>query len=81
MGQPKANLWIHVVLPALRCALAMHGALPSRNLHEVHERLSALPPQSVDIPFFRMELSAPSSAPTTRMNRHAVTAGRKSAIP
>lgn len=81
MGQSKANLWIHTLLPSLRQALATQGDLPSRNLRELHERLGALTQETIATPFFRMEPSARLFARTTRMNRSAVIAARKSAIP
>lgn len=80
MGQPKANLWIHTLLPALRYALSAQADLPSRNLCELHERLSSLTPQAVAAPFFKTVPSEESSARRTLMNKSAVTAARKSAI-
>jgi len=57
MGQSKANQWIHTLLPALRRALAAQGALPTRNLHDLHERLGSLTHETVAAPFFRTESS------------------------
>src|SRR5690242_7253983 len=42
MGQRKANQWIQALLPALRTALASLGDLPSRNLTDLHQRISNL---------------------------------------
>ena len=81
MGQSKANLWIQTLLPALRQALAAQGDLPSRTLRELQERLDALTQETVATPFFRTEPSEPSAARTTRMNKPAVIAARKSVIP
>ncbi len=39
MGQSKANKWIHVLLPALRAALATLGDRPARSLAELAQRL------------------------------------------
>jgi hypothetical protein len=78
MGQPKANQWIHTLLPVLRRALAAQGALPTRNLRDLHERLGSLTHETVAAPFFRTEPSEGSSGRRTRMNRGAVTAARKS---
>jgi len=81
MGQPKANQWIQALLPALRMALASLGDLPSRNLSQLLQRLSDLSEQAVATPLFTMAPNAPSHGPKTRMNRSAVIAARKSAIP
>lgn len=80
LTQPKANLWIHALLPALRNALAAQGDVPSRRLCELQEKVSALTDQPSATPFFRTAPSAAASVRTTRMNRYTVTAARKSAI-
>src|SRR5919201_223091 len=71
MGQPKANQWIQTLLPALRTNLACLGDLPSRNLSELRQRISALSEQAVATPFFTMAANAPSPVLKTRMNRGA----------
>ena len=81
MGQPKANQWIHVLLPALHKALASLGDLPSRNLADVQHRLSQLSQAAQDAPFFMMAPSVPFPAHKTRMNKPAVIAARKNDIP
>lgn len=81
MGQPKANQWLHTLLPVLRQALAAQGVLPTRTLRALQQRLSALTYETVAAPFFRTEPSERSSDRTTRMNRPAVTAARKSVTP
>jgi hypothetical protein len=81
MGQPKANQWIQALLPALRGALTSLGDLPSRNLNELRQRLTTLSEQSVATPFFTMAPNAPSRVPKIRVNKAAVIAARKSAIP
>lgn len=77
MGQPKAHQWIHTLLPVLRQALASQGILPTRNLRDLHERLSSLSHDTLGAPFFRMEPSEPSSGHTTRMNRPARIVARR----
>src|SRR5215470_10735642 len=52
MGQPKANQWIHVLLPALHKALGSLGDLPSRNLADLQQRLAQLAHTTQDTPFF-----------------------------
>lgn len=80
MGQPKANLWTHTLLPTLRQARAAPGDLPARNLRDLQARLRSLTQQSVAAPFFRTGPSAQSSVRRTLMNRAAVTVARKSAL-
>jgi len=80
MGQSKANQWIHVLLPALRTALASLGDLPSRGLADLRDRLADLRTDVLAAPFFTMAPSAPERALRTRMNKAAVIAARKSAI-
>jgi len=80
MGQPKANQWIHTLLPVLGQALAASGDLPARTRAELQERLSQV---TVDAspPFLSTTApNAQSSAPKTRMNKGAVIAARKSDI-
>ena len=81
MGQPKANQWIQALLPALRNALASLGDLPSRNLSELIERLANLSEESLATPFFTTAPSARSPVPKMKLNKPAVIAARKSAIP
>ena len=81
MGQSKANQWIQALLPALRGALASLGDLPSRNLSELIERLSELSQESLTTPFFTTAPNGASHVPKTRLNKSAVIAARKSAIP
>jgi len=92
LSQPKANLWLHVLLTALRSALASSGDLPARSIQALCERLAALtssasaqvsldtaePPAAS--PFFRTGVSAPSHDPPTRLNRKTTTAARRNAI-
>jgi hypothetical protein len=80
MGQPKANQWIHVLLPALYQALASFGDLPSRTLTDLQQRLSQLSQATQDAPFFMMAPSALSPARKTRMNKPAIIAARKNAM-
>jgi len=80
MGQSKANQWIHVLLPALRTALASLGDLPSRGLADLRDRLADLRTDLLAAPFFTMAPSVPARALRTRMNKAAVRAARKSAI-
>jgi hypothetical protein len=81
MGQPKANQWIQALLPALRAALASLGDLPSRNLTDLLERLANLSQESLATPFFTMAPSARSPVPKIHLNKPAVIADRRSAIP
>lgn len=79
MGQPKANQWIHTLLPVLAQALAETGDLPARTRAELQARVAQVT-QEVSPPFLStMGLSARSSAPKTRMNKGVVLAARKSA--
>jgi hypothetical protein len=92
LTQPKANLWLHVLLSALRNALASTGDLPARSIQALRDRLAALSSApsseaSADVaggasvpPFFRTAASAPSLVPRTRLNRKTTTAVRKSGI-
>ena len=83
-GQPQANPWIHARLPALHLALAARGDLPVRTHTALLARLAHLStpePRAAPAPF----LSPPtarvrSSVRTTRMNKRAVPAARRSAL-
>jgi hypothetical protein len=92
LTQPKANLWLHVLLTALRNALQSSSDLPARSLEALRERLAALttaasvdppadtsdaPPAS---PFFRTAPSAPSRDPRTQLNRKTFTVARRKGI-
>jgi hypothetical protein len=81
MGQPKANQWIHTLLPVLRQALAASGDLPARTRADLQERLAGV---TVDASPPFVSTTAPnarSSAPKTRMNKGAVRAARRSDTP
>jgi len=80
MGQPKANQWIHTLLPALGQALAASGDLPARTRAELQERLSQLSAEASEPLFFTTAPNVPSFAHKTRMNKPAVIAARKSDI-
>ena len=92
LTQPKANLWLHVLLTALRNALASSGDLPARSIQALRERLAALTSApaseaSADAgdgapvpPFFRTAPSAPSHDLPTRLNRKTTTAARRNGI-
>jgi hypothetical protein len=92
LTQPKANLWLHVLLSALRNALQSSGDLPARSLEALRERLAALTrPASAELPtdegelppstpFFRTAPSAPSHVPRMRLNRKTTTAARRNGI-
>lgn len=92
LTQPKANLWLHVLLTALRNALQTTGDLPARSLEALRERLAALtaaassepPSDQHDLPsvapFFRMAPSVPSRDLPTRLTRKTTTAARRNAI-
>jgi hypothetical protein len=92
LTQPKANLWLHVLLSALRNALASSGDLPARSIQALRERLAALtnsasaqppldtPEPPAATPFFRTALNAPSHDPRTKLNRKTTTAARRNAI-
>lgn len=78
MGQPKANQWIHVLLPALRKALAASGDLPCRTREELDQRLKSI---STDVPPPFLSTTGANDqlfVPKTRMNKAAVIAARKS---
>src|SRR5690606_32479269 len=79
MGQPKANQWIHTLLPVLAQALAETGDLPARTRAELQARVAQVT-QEASTPFLSTTgPSVPSSAPKTRMNKGVVIAARKSA--
>jgi hypothetical protein len=92
LTQPKANLWLHVLLTALRTALASSGDLPARSLEALRERLVALttaasaePPVDTGdalpaTPFFKTAPSAPSHDPQTRLTRKTFTVARRNGI-
>jgi hypothetical protein len=81
MGQPKANQWIHTLLPVLGQALSATGDLPARTRTELLERLAQIT-LDTSTPF--LSTTAPnalSSVHKTRMNKPAIIAARKSATP
>jgi Helix-turn-helix of DDE superfamily endonuclease len=94
MRQSKATQWIHVLLPVLRNTLRSLGDAPLRNVAALQARLGAevpAPPrntpaaeavQAASPPaaplFVMMAPSAPSRAPTMRLNRRRVIAARTS---
>jgi len=91
LTQPKANLWLHVLLSALRNALSSSGDCPARSVEALRERLAALTtaasaePATYEsdlppTPFFTTALSAPSHARPTRLNRKTTIAARRNAI-
>ena len=85
LTQPKANLWLHVLLTALPTALATSGDLPTRTAATLQERLDALISARADgdapgaSPLFTTVPNAPSRAPRTQVIRPTITAVRKSA--
>jgi hypothetical protein len=92
LTQPKANLWLHVLLPALRNALQTSGDLPARSQEALRERLSALTTSAsaqepTDVgalpplaPFFRTAPSVPSHVRRTQLNRKTFTVARRNGI-
>jgi hypothetical protein len=79
MGQPKANQWIHTLLPVLAQALGETGDLPARTRAELQARVAQVT-QEASTPFLSTTgPSARSFAPKTRMNKGVVIAARKSA--
>ena len=96
MGQSKANQWIHVLLPALLAALRTLGDAPARSLTALVQRvgvseadaaavvtpLEEEPTPAPDAPLLPMTVpNGASSAPTMRLNRRRVIAGRKKTTP
>lgn len=80
IGQPKANQWIHTLLPVLKHALAASGDLPARTRTQLQQRLTTISTE-VPVPFLSTTaLNVRSCGPKTRMNKSAVIAARKSAI-
>jgi hypothetical protein len=78
LTQPKANLWLRVLLTALRTALASGGKAPTRTAVALQERLEALtrPPAAAPdagaagvAPLLTMARNAPSRAPRTQVIR------------
>lgn len=79
MGQPKANQWIHTLLPVLAHALAAAGALPARTRGDLEARLAQVT-RAVSPPFLSTTApNARSSAPKTPLNKGSVIVARKSA--
>jgi hypothetical protein len=93
MRQSKATQWIHVLLPVLRNALRTLGDAPCRRVAALGARLGldgpslpleaaptdegrTAPPPAAPL-FVMMAPSAPSRAPTTRLNRKLAIAARK----
>jgi DDE superfamily endonuclease len=92
MPQNKANQWIHTLLPVLHTMLRRLGDAPARSMEHLAQRLeqsivSAEPEgqeaQSQDSPplFAMMAPNGASSVPKMRLNRKAIIAARKNAIP
>jgi Helix-turn-helix of DDE superfamily endonuclease len=92
MPQNKANQWIHTLLPVLQTTLRRLGDAPARSMEHLAQRLeqrmvSAEPEgqeaQSQDSPplFAMMAPNGASSVPKMRLNRKAIIAARKNAIP
>ena len=92
MPQNKAHQWIHTLLPVLQTTLRRLGDAPARSMEQLAQRLdqSIVPrepegqeAQSQDSPplFAMMAPNGASSVPKTRLNRKAIIAARKNAIP
>jgi hypothetical protein len=92
LPQNKANQWIHTLLPVLQTTLRRLGDAPARSMEQLAQRLdqSIVPTepeeyeaQSQDSPplFAMMAPNGASSVPKTRLNRKAIIAARKNAIP
>lgn len=92
LPQNKANQWIHTLLPVLQMALRGLGDAPARSMEQLAQRLDQrivpTEPQRQEAssqgssPLFAM--MAPNGAsndPKTRLNRKAIIAARKNAIP
>lgn len=81
MGQPKANQWIHSLLPALREALAQSGDLPARTRDELEQRLNSISSDQPPPFLSKTELNDRLFARKTKMNKAVVIAARKNVIP
>jgi hypothetical protein len=96
LGQSKANQWLHVLLPVLQTTLTTLGDTPCRTLAALAERvgvsaeaataLGPLPEPAPSSPAAAplLPMTGPnggSAAPRMRLNRRAVIAARKNAIP
>ena len=87
LPQNKANQWIHTLLPVLQTTLRRLGDAPARSMEQLAQRLdqSLVPrePEGQDRPplFAMMAPNGASSVPKTRLNRKAIIAARKNAIP
>lgn len=88
LTQPKANLWLHVLLTALQAAPATSGDLPTRTVDMLQERLAdvtrthAAPGDGTEPaapPFSTTAWNAPSRVPHTQVIRPTMTAARKNA--
>lgn len=88
LTQPKANRWLHVRLTALQAALMTSGAMPTRTVTALQERLDAVtstraatattPAPDAATPLCTTARNAPSRAPRTQVIRPTITAARKS---
>lgn len=89
LPQNKVNQWVHTLFPVLRTALRLLGDAPARHFSDVLARLDALavaeaesvpsqPTEPTPPLFATTEPSVPSRAPTTRLNKPAFIAARKS---
>ncbi len=89
MGQGKTNIWLHVLLPALRESLRTLGVAPSRSLCQLAEQVGIEwqadkeTPAAADTPlplFVMMGQNDPLRVPKLRLNRPRAIAARKKDI-
>jgi len=92
LPQNKANQWIHTLLPVLQRTLRTLGDAPARSMEQLAERLGEPSVQTCSVEaevqsqesvplFAMMEPSDVSNAPKMRINKKAIIAARKNAIP
>ena len=92
LPQNKANQWLHTLLPVLQTTLRRLGDAPARSMEELAQRLGdrlvptasveqEAPSQAPPPLFAMMAPNGASSDPKTRLNRKAIRAARKNAIP
>lgn len=79
LPQCKANQWIHTLLPVLAASLKALGDTPARSMTELAQRLGL---ETEPSPLFVMTApNVPLDGRRIPLNKRAVIAARKSAIP
>jgi len=75
ISQPKANMWIHCLHPALNLALEHLDALPARHIEDVHFE------NGKDILYFQDGTERPIQRPTDHEKQKLFYSGKKNNTP